>query len=186
MNDVTLAVYWNMLPVGRERAASYDDLQMYWCVDARGVRKILEELSSFDNGDNYVLIRSSRGIGFYRTDDPDDIAAYKREVKSRMCKVSAPLKKINRVLNDIMPADINYSFENNLKLMRRERNMRQAHVVAAMKEYDPCFDVSTLSRFENGWALPTPAQLHGLAVIYGCAPSDLVAMAKDVSDIYAS
>ena len=186
MNETTLAVYWNMLPVGRDRAASYEDLQLYWSADARRVRKILEELSRFDNGDNYVLIRSSRGIGFYRTDDPDDIAAYKREVKSRVRKISAPLKKINRVLNDILPADINYSFENNLKLVRRERNMRQACVVAAMKEYDPCFDVSTLSRFENGWALPTPAQLRGLSIIYGCAPSDLVAMAKDLSEIYAS
>ena len=186
MNDVTLSVYWNMLPVGKHRAASYEDLQLCWGVSARQVRKILEELSSLDNGDNYVLIRSSRNNGFYLTDDPDDIAAYKREIKSRVRKLSVPLKKINRVLSDILPADINYSFENNLKLMRRERNMRQACVVAEMKKYDPCFDVSTLSRFENGWALPTPAQLRGLAIIYGCAPSDLVAMQRDVSDIYAS
>lgn len=100
MNDVTLAVYWNMLPVGRDRAASYEDLQMYWCCSKRAVRRILEELSSFDNGDNYVLIRSSRGVGFYRTDDPDDIAAYKREIKSRVRKLCVPLEKINRVLAD--------------------------------------------------------------------------------------
>lgn len=181
-----LVKYWDVLPVGKENAIPYKALQYKWGVSKRNVRKILELLSSFDNGDNYILIRNSRGAGFYLTDDPDDIQAYKRECSSRAKKIYAPLKKINRVLKDITPEYINYSFENNLKLMRKERGLMQIEVCEAMRRYEPMFDVSALSRFENGWALPTPTQLRMLAGIYGCEPHELVAMQKDASDLYVS
>lgn len=181
-----LLKYWNTLPVGKENAVSYAALQSRWDMNKRAVRKVLEELSSFDNGDNYILIRSSRGDGFYLTDDPDDINFFKRECIRRATRTFAPLKKINRVLNDIVPEDINYSFENNLKLTRKTLGLMQTDVCKAMRQYDPAFDVSTLSRLENGWALPTPAQLRGLAVIYACEPHELIAMQRDISNLYVS
>ena len=166
--------FWDCIPIGRENAIQYEQLEWLWNMSNRRVREILAELSCFDNGDNYILIRSSRGGGFYLTDDPDDIAAYRREVYSRAIKTFAPLKKINRVQRDTAPEAINYSFTNNLRLKRLECGMTQAQVVTRMKYFDSSFDESMLSKFENGYALPTPKQLHALASILNCEPFVLV------------
>lgn len=178
--------YWASLPVGKENAITYPRLERLWGMSERRVRKMLADLSRFDNGDNYILIRSSAGRGFYLTDDPATIAAYKRECRSRAVKTFAPLKKINRVLSDVLPDEINYSFTNNLKLIRKERDMRQEDVCDLMRAVDPSFDKSKLSRLENGYALPTPAQLHALARIYGCEPSELVEVERDAISAYIS
>ena len=69
MNDMLLEAYWSELPKGRENAATYERLCSMWRRDKRTVRRILHELSSFDNGDNYILIRSSHNTGFYKTDN---------------------------------------------------------------------------------------------------------------------
>lgn len=176
--------YWNSLPIGRENAVTYPELELSWGMSSRAVRLRLAELSSFDNGDNFILIRSSAGKGFYLSDDPDEITAYKHECRSRAIKTFAPLKKINRVLADVLPEEINYSFVNNLKLVRRARQMTQERVCEFMRTVDPAFDVSKLSRLENGYAMPTPAQLHAMAQIYGCAPSELVEVGRDALSVY--
>lgn len=181
-----LLKYWHSLPVGRENAVTYPQLEQLWGMNERRVRLMLAELSGFDNGDNYILIRSSAGKGFYLTDDPDEIAAYKRECRSRAIKTFAPLKKINRVLADVSPDEINYSFVNNLKLMRKSRQMTQDRVCDFMRVVDPAFDKSKLSRLENGYAMPTPAQLRALAQIYGCEPSELVEVERDALSVYIS
>lgn len=179
-----LLKYWQCIPVGKENALTYEQLEEMWDMPARTVRRTLAELSRLDNGDNYILIRSSGSKGFYLSDDPQEIAAYKKECRSRAVKTFAPLKKINRVLADIQPEAINYSFTNNLKLMRKERGMTQTSVCVRMQYYDKAFDVSMLSRLENGWALPTPVQLSALARIYACAPFELVDVERDTLDIY--
>ena len=67
--DTVLTQYWASLPVGKAQALSYEQLECKWLVGKRQVRKIMERLSCFDNGDTYILIRSSKGGGFYLTDD---------------------------------------------------------------------------------------------------------------------
>lgn len=181
-----LEQYWACIPVGKENAITYPQLEMRWGMNERSVRAMLAELSRFDNGDNYILIRSSAGRGFYLTDDPADIAAYKRECRSRAIKTFAPLKKINRVLADILPEEINYSFTNNLKLTRKAQGMTQDEVCDLMRVVDPAFDKSKLSRLENSYALPTPVQLHALARIYACEPSELVEVERDALSVYVS
>lgn len=176
--------YWQCLPVGRENALTYEQLEAMWDMPERMVRKTLADLSRLDNGDNYILIRSSGSRGFYLSDDPQEIAAYKNECRSRAIKTFAPLKKINRVLSDIQPDAINYSFTNNLKLIRKLRGMTQAGVCVRMCFFDKTFDVSMLSKLENGWALPTPVQLRALAEIYACEPFELVDIERDALDIY--
>ena len=178
--------YWQSIPVGKENAITYPQLEARWGMSARMVRKTLADLSRLDNGDNYILIRSSSGRGFYLSDDPDEIEAYKRECSSRAVKTFAPLKKVNRVLADTRPADINYGFINNLKLMRKDRQMTQDAVCEIMRAVDPSFDKSKLSRLENGYALPTPAQLLAMAHIYGCEPSELVEVERDALSVYIS
>lgn len=178
--------YWASVPVGKDNAASYDALQFKWDMSAREVRKTLAELSSFDNGDNYILIRSSKGSGFYRTDDPQEIADYKRECRSRAINTFAPLKKINRVLRSLNAESINCSFFNNLQSMRQTRGLSQAAVCMCLRARGCDIDVSLLSKIENGYVLPTPALLSALAVLFACEPSELVAIERDSLEVYAA
>ena len=153
------------------------------------MRKILEHLSCFDNGDNYILIRSSRSSGFYRTDDPDDIAAFKQECYGRAMKVLAPIKKINRVLRGADCTSINCSLTNNIKMMRLERGMTQSQLCACVQPLGINLDESTLSKFENGYVLPTPAQLSALAFIFSCDAFELLDMQeyqKEIKNAQAS
>ena len=47
-----LETYWESIPVGKENAISYAELECMWQMREREVRKTLAELSGFDNGDN--------------------------------------------------------------------------------------------------------------------------------------
>ena len=115
MNDMLLEAYWSELPKGRENAATYERLCSMWRRDKRTVRRILHELSSFDNGDNYILIRSSHNTGFYKTDNTKEIDAYRAECLNRGKRTFAPLRKIDRVL---APESGQLSVMNNLKATR--------------------------------------------------------------------
>lgn len=96
-----LTFYWNCIPVGKENAITYPELCLMWDCTARKVRYILHQLSYHDNGDNYILIRSSHGKGFYKTDNAEDIEKYKRECTNRARHTFAPLRKIRRVLKEM-------------------------------------------------------------------------------------
>lgn len=79
---------------------TYGDLQDKWNVNRRTCRAILAELSAFDSGDDYILIRSSHnGGGFFKTRNHALIELYRREVYNRAINTLKPLKKIKRVLN---------------------------------------------------------------------------------------
>lgn len=171
MNEMQFELYWSELPTGKANAASYEKLCEMWGMDKRSVRRVLHELSGYDNGDDMILIRSSHGVGFYKTDDPHDIAAYRGECLSRGKRTFAPLRKIDRVLKS---DDGQLSLDNNLKAMRLACGMMQSEVCEQMQLIDPGFDVAMLSRMENNRCLPTPFQLAHLAAIYRCAASDLV------------
>lgn len=162
---------WNDLPIGKANAFTYSKLCELWQCDERTARARLQKLSRYDNGDNYILIRSSGGKGFYKTDDEDEIKAYKRECINKGRSVFAPVKKINRVLNANVEQ---YSFENNLRVIRENKCFKQTDICAAMQKYDKAFDVPLLSKIENGIVLPTPYQLILLAQIYGVEPLQLL------------
>lgn len=163
--------YWDDIPVGKENGVTYGTLCMLWKCDERTARAILHKLSLYDNGDNYILIRSSKGKGFYKTDYPNEIQAYKRECLNRGLNVFAPLGKINRVLNANTEQ---YSFINNLRVIREEKGLKQSQVCKEMKKHDRAFDKSLLSKMENGVCLPTYYQLSKLAEIYAVEPFNLV------------
>lgn len=92
--------YWEALPVGENNKVGYSDLvYIFKTRDRRRIRAILAELSAYDNGDDYVLIRSSHAWGFYKTNDRAQIEAYRKEVYNRAMNTLKPLKKIKRVLN---------------------------------------------------------------------------------------
>lgn len=93
--------YYNSIPIGKENAITYSELCVKWGVSERKVRYILHELSSFDPMDRYILIRSSHGKGFYRTDNVGEIEKYKRECLNRARNTCIPLRKIRRVLKEV-------------------------------------------------------------------------------------
>lgn len=171
MNNIKFEMYWSELPIGRENAATYEELCARWNKREREVRSLLHDLSAFDNGDDYILIRSGKGKGFYKTDDPEEIAAYRNECLNKGRSVFAPVRKINRVLR---ANTTQYSFNNNLRVIREGLGLKQADVCNVMQLVDAHFDVPMLSKMENGVCLPTPFQLVTLAEIYRCAPRDLI------------
>lgn len=100
MPELNLEKFWDDIPVGRENAITYDELMQKWNCKERKVRTILHELSYFDNGDRFILIRSSRIKGFYKTDNLDEITRYQRECTNRARHTFAPLRKIRRVVKE--------------------------------------------------------------------------------------
>lgn len=159
--------YWETIPIDEQNAVSYEELCAKWGLSERRVRIILHDLSSIDNGDDYILIRSSSGKGFYRTSDRERIEKYKNECLSKGRSNLAPVKKINRVLNS---DDIQHDFFNNLRVIRESKGMTQKEVCQAIDG----IDVSLLSRMENGVVLPTPRILCELARLYGVRGRDLI------------
>ena len=105
LTNEQLAQYWRDIPADDVDESivflpvQYTDLCEKWRCSARHVRDILAALSWYDNGDDYILIRTSQGSGFFKSKDPTVIAAYRREVYNRAMNTLKPLKKIKRVLN---------------------------------------------------------------------------------------
>ena len=183
--DFYCGYYWQQIPVGAENAITYDELCARWGMNKREVRRTLHDLSLWDNGDNYVLIRSGHGKGFYKTDDEAALKAYKRECICKGRSNFAPVRKINRILKGNAEA-LQGSVFNNLKAVRMSLGMSQPEVVKRMIARDCSFDVPMLSKMENGAFLPTPFQLAALAEIYGVEPCDLVMVEEDALGIYAA
>lgn len=167
----SLNLYWEDIPIGSENAVDYPTLCKLWGKKEREVRNILHELSSMDNGDNFVLIRSSKKKGFYKTDNISDIEAYRKECLNKGRSVFAPVKKCNRVLN---AEDGQIEMFNNLRTVRESLGMKQTTVCERMREFDHDFDAPLLSKMENSVCLPTIYQLSKLAQIYGVMPSELI------------
>lgn len=171
MDECKLELFWSEIPEGKENAVTRQQLCAMWDMSDRQARKVLQQLSHYDNGDDYILIRSGMSKGFYKTTEPAEIAAYRKECLNKGRAHFAPLRKINR-LAAVDAAQ--YSIENNLKVVRLSKGMTQPEVVGQLQAFDSGMDVSMLSRMESGRCLPTPFQLILLARIYGCEPLELV------------
>ena len=169
-----LELYWSEIPIGKENAVSYDYLCTAWGISQRAVRSILHKLSIYDNGDDTVLIRSSKdGGGFYRSSDSAEISAYRAKCLRRIQNTFAPLKKIDRVLSS---SNGQLSIYNNLRAVRVATGLKAKEVCKLMRATDPAFDESILSKMENDRCLPTAMQLRNLAEIYGVKPSELIGL----------
>ena len=166
-----LELYWQEIPEGKENAVDYPRLCEMWDRSEREARRILHDLSLYDNGDDFVLIRSGKSKGFYKTDNKDEIAAYRRECLSKGRSIFAPVKKCNRILKE---KSEQFEFFNNLRAVRVAKGMSQPEVCRKMREIDMHFDVPLLSKMENGVCLPNPMQTARLAEIYGVEPCELV------------
>jgi hypothetical protein len=164
-----LELYWSSIPIGKDYALTYTELCISWNCNERRARSILHDLSLYDSGDDFILIRSSKSKGFYRTDDKDEMKAYKRECLAKGRSIFAPIKKINRVLAE---DGMQFSLSNNLRVIRERCGLTQTEV--CMKVNDIGLDKFLLSKMENNICLPTDYQLHRLAQIYGCTANELI------------
>lgn len=172
----TLSQMYNDIPIGRKHAVSKENLMKIWGVGSeRKARRIIAELRSMDNGDNYVIVSFSCGKGYYRTDEPQEIAAYKAETIKRARHTFAPLKKVNRVLDAYETADQLELLENaNLKAARIASGLQAKDVVEEIKKKDPAFNKVTMSLIENNRCLPTALQLSVMADLYKTTPAELL------------
>ena len=177
--------YWESIPVGAENAVTYDELCARWKKKKRQVRRMLHDLSLFDNGDNYVLIRSGNGKGFYKTDDETALKAYKKECLQKGRSNFAPVKKINRILQSNATA-LQSSVLNNIKAVRVSKKMTQPQVCKKMIERGCPLDIPMLSKIENGVFLPQPYYLFVMAEIFDCEPCDLIMVEDTALYIYAA
>lgn len=168
---VSIERYWLSLPTGKENAVDYPTLCKMWDKCEREARRILHDLSLYDNGDDFVLIRSGKTKGFYKTDNKDEIAAFRRECLNKGRSVFAPVRKCNRILKVNTEQ---FEFFNNLRTVREAVGMSQVEVVRKMREIDIHFDAPLLSKMENGVCMPTQRQTEKLAEIYGVEPSEIV------------
>lgn len=169
MTATELEMHWRDIPIGRDNALTYTELCILWNVNERRARAILHELSLYDSGDDFILIRSSKNKGFYRTDNIAAIEAYKRECLAKGRSIFAPIKKINRILN----ADsLQFSIANNLRVMRERRGLTQTEVCERMNDIG--LDKFLLSKMENNICYPTDYQLYRLAALYECSASELI------------
>ena len=169
MKENALLEYWSSIPIGKDYALTYTELCISWNCNERRARAIMHELSLYDSGDDFILIRSARCRGFYRTDNRAEIEAYKRECLAKGRSVFAPVKKINRVLNE---NDEQFSLINNLRVIREKCGLTQNEVCE--KVNDIGLDKFLLSKMENNICLPTDYQLRRLAQIYGCTAHELI------------
>lgn len=98
-SEEKLEKYWTSIPIGKAHAVDYAYLMTAWKTGEREVRKILQNLSAWDNGDNLILIRSAKaGGGFYRTALVSDIKQFRSECLNKGKSIFAPVTKMNRVL----------------------------------------------------------------------------------------
>ena len=97
------------------------------------------------------------------------MTAYKRECLAKGRSIFAPVKKINRVLNE---NDEQFSLINNLRVIREKCGLTQTEVCE--KVNDIGLDNFLLSKMENNICLATDYQLRRLAQIYGCTAHELI------------
>lgn len=171
----TLEEMYNDIPIGKRNAISRQALTQLWGISDRAARQKISEMRRQDNGDNYAIISTSNGRGYYKTDNIKDILAFKKETTARGKQTFNALRKINRILqtntNQMELVSIN-----KLKEARLAVGMQAKDVVAAVQAYDPLFDKSMMSRIENNRCLPTSLQLSIMAELYGKEPAELTGM----------
>ena len=162
--------YYNDIPIGKRNAITKEALMAKWHMSERAVRNIIRELRLQDFGDDYVVISLSSGKGYYKSDDTDDLIAFKKEVTNRGRHTFAPLRKVNRILSGQV------NLVNNLQEMRKAKGITGKQAVEYVRRVDKNFNKVILSQIENGKCGPTNQQLALLAELYESTPEELAGL----------
>lgn len=162
--------YYNDIPAGKDNAISRAELMRRWEMSERMVRKTIQELRAADFGDDYVIISSSSGKGYYKSDSVEEIEAFKKEVTNRGRHTFLPLRKVNRILSGKV------SLVNNLQEIRKAKGITNKEAVEYVRRVDKNFNKVILSQIENGKCGPTNQQLAMLAELYESTPEELAGL----------
>lgn len=171
----TLDEMYKDIPIGKQNAVSRQELMAAWGVSDRMVRSKIAAMRREDNGDNYAIISTCNGRGYYKTDNIKDILAFKKETTARGKQTFNALRKINRILQT-NSNQMELVSVNRLKDARKAAGIQAKEVVEIVRKYDPLFDKSIMSRIENGRCAPTSLQLSIMADLYGKTPAELTGM----------
>lgn len=171
--------YYESIPIGKENAILREELCDLWGKSARSVRRIIEKLRKQDNGDDFVIVSTAHQAGYFRSDNRDDITAFKAEVTRRGKHTFRPLSKANRILG---VHNNQSSITNQLKMARHEANITADDVVSELKKLDQRFDASLLSKIENGLCLPTIEQLEAISKMYNRSMDELIGIYIHVAE----
>lgn len=163
--------HYESIPIGKENAISREALCALWGKNARSVRRTIEKLRRHDNGDDFVIVSTAHQAGYFRSNDREDIVAFKAEVTRRGKHTFRPLHKVNRILG---VHENQLSTTNQLKMARIEANMKAVEVVTELKRLDDRFDASLLSKIENGLCMPTPDQMKVISRLYNRPLDDFI------------
>lgn len=169
---MNIELYWNSLPNSPGEAMSYEDLIILWKMDKRKVRRMLHDLSVWDDGSDEIIIRSSKG-GFYKTANKAIISAYRKEVLNRGRRVFACLAKVDRVLKR---NEYQLNFHNNVKALRSERKMSQRDVCLACHRYGMSLTPSIIAQIECGIIQPSPVLVEVLACVFEVSPVEVAGL----------
>lgn len=169
----TLEEMYNDIPVGKRNAINRQALTALWGISDRAARHKISEMRRLDNGDNYVIISTSNGQGYYKTDNIKDILQFKEETTARGRHTFSVLGKINRILRTNTD-QMEMVYVNKLKEARVEAGLQAKDVVTVVQRYDPSFNSSVMSGMENNRCLPTSLQLSVMAELYGKEPAELI------------
>lgn len=95
-----------MIPVGAANAVSRETLQYRWRMADRSVRDTIHKLRELHNTESsgviaeYAILSNSSGDkadrGYWRSNDPEEIARYNREVESRAKQVMRSWQRLPR------------------------------------------------------------------------------------------
>lgn len=89
------------IPIGRENAISKAALCRLWGCSERKARNRVAQLRAEPARDGYVILSTSNGpTGYWRSDDPQEIAAFIRETEHRAKNTFLSLKAARQALED--------------------------------------------------------------------------------------
>lgn len=89
------------IPVGRENAVTRSRLCELTGASDREVRRQISQLRSEKSEDDMVIVSVSRNRGYYRTDNPEEIAHFIAEMRKRIRATRYAIKTAEAALAHI-------------------------------------------------------------------------------------
>lgn len=87
------------IPVGRENAITRSELASLWKKSDREARDAIAKMRTTPSDDEYAILSSSSNpAGYWRSNDPEELERYSREVQARAKNTLAVLADVKRVL----------------------------------------------------------------------------------------
>ena len=87
------------IPIGRDYAISRERLAWLWGCSERDARRTVADLRATPGDDGYaILSTASYPAGYWRSDDPEEIAGFILETESRVRNTFLSLKDARRLL----------------------------------------------------------------------------------------